>query len=160
MALAETVVLHSADMQFQGQTHILNVAIPGRAADLDTLRSAFADAYWRRFRVALPEIGPVLVNLHTAVIGRRPPIPVGSLAEGERAASVAEARVGTRRVWFPGGARDTPVYERDRLPIEGAFTGPAILEQLDATTVIEPGDRARVDALGNVLISIGEGVPS
>lgn len=156
VALAEIVVLHSADMQFQGQTHILNVPVPDGAADLDALQTGFAEAYWRRFRVDLPEIKPVLVNLHTAVIGKRAPIPVGSLAEGERAASVAEARVGTRRVWFPGGALDTPIYERDRLPIGGAFTGPAILEQLDATTVIEPGDRARVDALGNVLISISE----
>ena len=158
VALAEIVVLHSADMQFQGQTHILNVPILDGAADVETLRTAFADAYWRRFRVALPEIKPVLVNLHTAVIGRRAPIPAGSLAEGERAASVAEAQVGTRRVWFPGGARETPIYERARLPLGCAFTGPAILEQLDATTVIEPGDSARLDALGNVLISISNGM--
>lgn len=155
--LAEIVVLHSADMQFQGQTHILNVPIPDGAPDLDTLRTGFAEAYWRRFRVALPEIKPVLVNLHTAVIGRRAPVPAGIMADAERAASVAEARTGTRRVWFQGGAVETPIYERDRLPLGGAFAGPAILEQLDATTVIEPGDRARVDALGNVLVTISEG---
>jgi N-methylhydantoinase A len=62
-------VLHTADMQFQGQTHILNVALPSSHVKISDIAKVFADAYWNRFRVALPEIKPVLVNLHTAVIG-------------------------------------------------------------------------------------------
>jgi N-methylhydantoinase A len=34
------------------------------------------------------------------------------------------------------------------------FDGPAIVEQLDSTTVVEPGDRVEVDALGNLIISV------
>jgi N-methylhydantoinase A len=42
------------------------------------------------------------------------------------------------------------------LPLNSEFLGPAILEQLDATTVIHPGDRAQVDALGNVIIDVAK----
>ena len=58
-------------------------------------------------------------------------------------------------MWFDGGWRDTPVYRREQLPAGATLAGPAIVEQLDATTVIEPGDRARVDALGNLEITVG-----
>jgi N-methylhydantoinase A len=60
-----------------------------------------------------------------------------------------------RPVWFGGRWHDTPIYRRERLPAGTTFTGPAIVEQLDATTVIEPGDRVKVDALGNLEIAIG-----
>jgi N-methylhydantoinase A len=156
VAVSDITVMHSADMQFQGQTHILNVAIPIGSIDLDPLHQAFAEAYWRRFRVELPEIKPVLVNLHTAVIGRRDPISVKVLAASERATSVENARTAFRRVWFEQGWLETPIYERDRLPLDCELPGPAILEQLDATTVIEPGDQARVDVLGNVIVRVGE----
>ena len=49
------------------------------------------------------------------------------------------------------------VYDRQRLTPVLTFAGPAIVEQLDATTVVEPGDRAEVDTHGNLLIAIGEG---
>jgi N-methylhydantoinase A len=58
-------------------------------------------------------------------------------------------------VWFDGGWQDTPIYRREHLPAGATLVGPAIVEQLDTTTVIEPGDRARVDALGNLEISVG-----
>jgi N-methylhydantoinase A len=74
-----------------------------------------------------------------------------------RAATLEEAETGRRRVWFASGWRDTPVYARERLPLDAAIAGPAIVEQMDATTVIEPGDRAAQDADGNLLIEIGEG---
>jgi N-methylhydantoinase A len=154
VALSDISILHAADMQFEGQTHILNVAIRDGSANLDSLEQAFAEAYWQRFRVALPEIKPVLVNLHTAVIGRRDHISIRSLADGDRARTVGAARVSSRGAWFDKGWLDTPVYERDRLPLESEFRGPAILEQLDATTIIEPDDYAHVDAFGNVLIKV------
>ena len=53
------------------------------------------------------------------------------------------------------GWRQTPVYARDKLPLDAAFEGPAILEQLDCTTVVEPGDKVRQDKIGNLLISVG-----
>ena len=109
------------------------------------LHKAFAAAYWRRFGIELSEIPPVLVNLHTAVIGVRPEISLATLAATERAPTLAAAQVGERRVWFADGWHTTPVYARDRLPMDAVFAGPAILEQLDCTTVVEPGDRVRQD---------------
>ena len=48
--------------------------------------------------------------------------------------------------------RDTTVWARLALPAQATIEGPAILEQPDATTVIEPGHLGRVDALGNVIV--------
>ncbi|MEH2492691.1 hydantoinase/oxoprolinase family protein [Bradyrhizobium sp. AZCC 2230] len=150
-------VFHTADMQFQGQTHILNVALSGRGVKIADLDKAFAEAYWNRFRVALPEIKPVLANLHTAVIGKRRPFPVDALTSSTAAKNLDDAKIDMRRVWFEDGWLSTPIFDRDRLPLNSEFLGPAILEQLDATTVIHPGDRAQVDLLGNVIIHVGKG---
>ena len=61
---------------------------------------------------------------------------------------------GQRSVWFDGAWQDTPIYRREQLGVGAEFEGPAIVEQLDSTTVIEPGDRVRVDALGNLEITV------
>ena len=97
----------------------------------------------------------MLVNLHTAVIGVRPEISLATLAATERAPTLKAAQSAERRVWFNDGWHQTPIYARDRLPRDAAFSGPAILEQLDCTTVVEPGDKVRQDKLGNLLISVG-----
>jgi N-methylhydantoinase A len=144
----------SADMQFQGQSHILSVGVDSADIGVAGLHKAFADAYFRRFGIELPEIPPVLVNLHTAVIGVRPEISLAALAATERAPTLEAAKLGTRRVWFSDGWHDTPVYAREKLPLDATLEGPAILEQLDCTTVVEPGDTVRQDGLGNLLISV------
>ena len=53
-----------------------------------------------------------------------------------------------------GGWIDTPIYDRATLGPGSTFSGPAILEQADTTTVIEPGMAARVDPFGNVLVEM------
>ena len=155
VAVEEVVVKHAAEMQFQGQTHMLAVPITGPAVTLADLQAGFDRVYWERFAVELPEILAVLVNLHTAVIGRRRGIDLARLAGDDQATSMAAAKRATRRVWFQSGWQETPVYRRDRLPREAVFDGPAIVEQLDCTTVVEPGDHASVDALGNLMIEVG-----
>ena len=47
------------------------------------------------------------------------------------------------------------IYWRDHLPIDAEITGPAVIEQMDTTMVIEPGDVAKGDAEGNIIITIG-----
>ncbi len=145
----------SADMQFQGQSHILSVGVDSADIGVAGLNKAFAAAYFRRFGIELPEIPPVLVNLHTAVIGVRPEISLAALAATDRAPTLEAAKLGTRRVWFSDGWHETPVYAREKLPLDATLEGPAILEQLDCTTVVEPGDTVRQDRLGNLLISVG-----
>jgi len=144
----------SADMQFQGQSHILSVGVDSVDIGVAGLHKAFAAAYFRRFGIELPEIPPVLVNLHTAVIGVRPEISLAALAATDRAPTLVAAKLGSRRVWFSDGWHDTPVYAREKLPLDATLDGPAILEQLDCTTVVEPGDTVRQDGLGNLLISV------
>jgi N-methylhydantoinase A len=96
----------------------------------------------------------VLVNLHTAAIGRRRPVPLAALARREPRASLGEAITERRNVWFGGGRTETPVYRRDWLPAGATFDGPAVIEQLDCTTLIEPGCRVEQDALGNLVVTV------
>ncbi|MBS0444957.1 MAG: hydantoinase/oxoprolinase family protein [Proteobacteria bacterium] len=157
VAIEEVVTVHRADMQFQGQSHILPVAVADKAITLSALRAAFEAAYWQRFGVALPEIRPVLVNLHTAVIGKRRGVPLAAIANARPAASLEGARRAVRPVWFErGGWQDTPVYRREALSESTAFQGPAIVEQMDCTTVVAPEDRVSIDRMGNLLIEIAE----
>jgi N-methylhydantoinase A len=147
---------HSADMQFVGQTHILNVPLPSAEVTRDMLQHLFEKAYFARFRVELPEIRANLVNLNTSVIGVRPSVDLSSLIDpAGRAATLAGARREIRPVWYDGRWLDTPVYTREKLPLDAQIAGPAILEQMDATAVLEPGDRASSDADGNIVIEIG-----
>jgi N-methylhydantoinase A len=154
VAVESIETVHRADMQFQGQSHILTVAISDLNISRDELRKAFEAAYWQRFQVELSEIRPVLVNLHTAVIGKRKPVLLKSIAAATPRATLREAQISSRKVWFEGGWSDTPVYRRELLPEGAQLTGPAILEQLDCTTVIEPGNQAQLDAIGNLIISL------
>ncbi|TGV80563.1 hydantoinase/oxoprolinase family protein, partial [Mesorhizobium sp. M00.F.Ca.ET.149.01.1.1] len=150
-------VTHSADMQFVGQTHIINVPLPSSSVSRETLQQLFEKAYFARFKVELPEIRANLVNLNTSVTGVRPQIDLSRLIDpAGRAATLEEARREIRPVWYHGTWHDTPVYARERLPLDAVIEGPAILEQMDATTVLEPGDHARSDADGNIIIDIGE----
>ncbi|RAZ76389.1 hydantoinase/oxoprolinase family protein [Mesorhizobium atlanticum] len=150
-------VTHSADMQFVGQTHIINVPLPSSSVSRETLQQLFEKAYFARFKVELPEIRANLVNLNTSVTGVRPQIDLSRLIDpAGRAATLDEARREIRPVWYHGAWHDTPVYAREKLPLDAVIEGPAILEQMDATTVLEPGDRARSDADGNIIIDIGE----
>jgi N-methylhydantoinase A len=150
--LDRVTVQHSADMQYVGQTHVLTVPIPRTDVDRDDLLLAFERAYWQRFEVELRQMRCLVMSLRTAVIGHRRPIEIGALGVGRAGAAATTA--GRRRAWFDGRWLDTPVFRREALGPGSALEGPAIVEQLDATTVVEPGDAVHVDALGNLVISV------
>ena len=148
VAIEGVRLLHWADMQFQGQSHILTVPLPAPEVTREQVQKLFDRAYWDRFEVELPEIRAVLVNLHTAVIGLRPRLDLRVLSD--RGAPSAPRN---RSVWFhDGGWRNTPIYRRESLP--PTLDGPAIIEQLDCTIVLEPGNVASTDALGNLIVEV------
>ncbi|MEM7749166.1 MAG: hydantoinase/oxoprolinase family protein [Pseudomonadota bacterium] len=154
--LRRTIHTFAADMQFVGQTHLLRVPLETPTPDRDSLRKLFEEVYYKRFRVELAEIKANLVNVRTSVIGEREAIDLSNLINpNDRKASVTDAQTGARNVYFDGGWHPTPIYWRDHLPIEFEIEGPAVIEQMDTTVLIEPGDRARGDEQGNILVAVG-----
>ena len=154
--ISEVSRLFSVDMQFVGQTHVLRVDLDTAAPTVEDLLSAFEEAYFRRFRVELQEIRASLVNVNTSVIGKRSALDLSTLIDPEgRKSALKEAETERRDVYFDGKWKDTPIYWRDYLPADLHLEGPAIIEQMDCTTVLEPGDYADGDADGNIIITIG-----
>ncbi|WP_169546000.1 hydantoinase/oxoprolinase family protein [Sneathiella aquimaris] len=150
----ELVFLFTADMQFQGQSHMLSVEISGPDVTLEELQKRFDEVYWARFAVELPEIKAVLVNLHTAVIGRRESLDLAVLIGRNQKKTLEEAERTRRPVMFDGTLFDTPVYQRDALPSRLDFAGPAIIEQLDTTIIVEPGCKVTADPIGNLIVEV------
>jgi N-methylhydantoinase A len=148
--VAETVVLHAAEMQFRGQTHLIRVALPRHDLPRAAIQAAFETAYFARFQLRLPEIRAVLVNLCTSVIGRRRRAPLDALITPEP----GEPRIGERALHADGAWHSAAVWRRERLRTGARIEGPAIIEQADATTVLEPGSAAVVDSLGNLRIRV------
>jgi N-methylhydantoinase A len=153
--IVSTAVEHGADMQFRGQTHLIRVALHSADVSRADLQELFEAAYFARFQVRLPEIRAVLVNLVTSVIGRRRAFPLSALIEpAAHAGSVDDARIGERDVFADGRWHRAAVYDRMRLPAGARLIGPAIIEQIDATTVVEPDAAAAVDGIGNLRIRV------
>ena len=144
-------------MQFVGQTHVLRVDLDSAKPTREDLRSAFEDAYFKRFRVELKEVRASLVNVNTTVIGKRSALNLSTLIDPNgRKTSLAAAETERRDVYFDGHWHSTPVFWRDYLPADLRLEGPAIIEQMDCTTVLEPPDIATGDGDGNIIITIGD----
>jgi N-methylhydantoinase A len=153
ITLTATRAEYSADMQFVGQTHLLRVPLPSATPSREDLQSLFEAVYRARFRVDLPTIRANLVNLNTSVIGQRAELDLSRLIDPKDRMARAEPST-TRPVWF-GQWTETPVYWRDHLPLDLRLQGPAIIEQMDTTSIIEPGCTITSDADGNLIVDVG-----
>ena len=158
VAFTDRLVTHELDMSYVGQTHTVAVRLrlaPDGSGPLS--RQAIAEAFEAAYRGAygrlLPGAPIRVLNLRSAVTGRRPKIDLLSLAPDARA-SLREADRGTRRVWF-GDWQQVPVLERLGLPVGCVVAGPVVLEQADTTILVEPGHQGRVDRFGNLIIERG-----
>jgi N-methylhydantoinase A len=155
--IERTDLRYELDMHYLGQTHTVSVPLPvapqGDALGVteSLIRQAFEAAYLASFSRLLPKIPARIVTLRVAAIGRRPAFDFSVFAPNP-SASLEQARRGSRPVWFDGGWRDTSIWARLDLPAGAAIGGPAILEQADSTTVIEPGLVGRIDSIGNLVV--------
>jgi len=111
----------------------------------------FLDAYARHYGRADPEGEIEIVNLRTTSVGvtDKPAFPPVRGAVQR----LAHAVTAERTLVVDGTVLMAAVYERERLPIDVIFEGPAIIEEDGATTVVLPGWRARRDATGNLRLS-------
>jgi len=142
------------DMRYAGQGYEVAVPCPSRpleANDLPRLRVALDQQHKAMFGHMAPEELVEIVSYRVRGIGLVPPV---QMAKFERAGgTLADALTQRRRATFDEGEVECPVYERERLDVGLGVVGPAILEQIDCTTVICPGQVARVDEWKNLIVT-------
>lgn len=153
VSVKQVVVKNELDLMYQGQTHVMKLPTDTGVFNKDQVRQEFARAYFERFGLELPEMKPVLANVRTTVIGVRDRISI-DIFRPDAGNTLEGALVGSRKAFFDGRWHDTNIYARDRLPAGAMFVGPAIVEQIDSTVVIDPGACATVDKFGNILIEL------
>jgi len=149
----------AADMRYVGQEHPVTVHMPAdvfRRRDRDGLKHKFDDEHLRRYGTCAPEERAEIVSLRATVIGVLKKPPLERIGRGGRLPA-ASARRGKRRVYFAeiGRAAAAPTYARDGLCAGNRIEGPALIEEHASTTVLLPGDRLRVDDVGNLVVEVG-----
>jgi N-methylhydantoinase A len=144
----------SLDMRYAGQGYEIAVPCPAEplpVTDLKELRIGFDQQHRSMFGHMAPEEPVEVVSYRVRGVGLMPPV---ELPKFERTGTaVKDAWRGSRRACFDGAPFDCPIYERERLDVGSSMSGPAVLEQLDCTTVIRPGQVARVDEWKNLIVT-------
>jgi N-methylhydantoinase A len=144
-------------MRYVGQNHELTVNLPAERITRKTLEQAaesFHAEHKKQFGYSSPEDPVQIVSCRVVARGVATQLESSLLPERTDHPVARE----NRQVYFENDEKrmDCPVYWRGDLFPGAVIQGPAIVEQLDATTVLYPEDSGRVDANGNILITVGQ----
>ncbi|WP_342642364.1 hydantoinase/oxoprolinase family protein [Rhodoligotrophos ferricapiens] len=151
VAAGDIVLQRTVDMMYQGQWRSLAVTAPSPIVSMADLVEAFHREHNREYNFRRDETPVSLYRLNLKATGL---VPKAELMKHEPTGIVPEPR-STRPVWFdPEASVETPIYHRDDLPAGFTFTGPAVIEQFDSTTIVPPGTKAEVDPYLNIIIRI------
>lgn len=144
----------SIDMRYSGQGFELEVKAPNgdyTQADLDALCVSLGEAHTDQYGYARDAEHAEMVNLRVVATGALPKPDIPRNAAGD--AGAPEPRE-MRRAYFEGACVDTAIYARHTMRPGMCVTGPAIIEQLDSTTVVLPGCDAVLDEYNNIVIHV------
>lgn len=160
-ASAEPILLHAAaDMRFAGQYHEIQVDLPP-VEDLgtqiiDQMERRFHDRYISVYGRAPSGLEIEVLNWH--LVAEVPRIGLKIIAESPDGTGLAIAVKGVRDVYFAQpvpGYCPCPVYDRYRLSTGLTFSGPCIIEEPEATTVIPPSNTVTIDQYRNIVVNLG-----
>jgi N-methylhydantoinase A len=143
------------DLRYPFQGYELTVDVPNRPltdADKPAIREAFDALHKSTYGTSAKEESPDIVNARVVSITEVAKLDLPELKNGHKGAILP---VGSRKVLFDEkqGYLDVPIYRRSAIPAEGVIQGPAVIEQLDSTTVLLPTQQARMERFGNIIVT-------
>jgi N-methylhydantoinase A len=147
---AKRILRWTVEMRYKGQNYELALPLPDSAPDSAALTRTFHVAHERAYGFSAESETIEFVNMKVKAEAdfEAPPLP--SLAPGPEARPVSR-----RNAQFIADTwHDTPVFRRDSLAPGQQLEGPAIIEQMDTTTLVFPGDTCTVDGQGNLIVEL------
>ncbi len=145
----------SADARYLGQEFTLNILINSNAYNSDTAASVKADFDSRHkseFGFDVESGWVEFTNLRVAAMGTRGSEKINPRIKNQKAV-IKDAIKGTRKIFFQEGVlSNCTIYERESIPPGSKIMGPAVIEEPLSATLLLPGDKARLDKNGNIII--------
>jgi N-methylhydantoinase A len=141
-------LVRTLGMRYVGQSWELAVRMGSEVDSLPAVEAAFHRAHARRYGHASDGAAEI-VNFRVIAVGR---VPKPTATRWAVTGTLADARRAERSVHFGGEPVRTPIYERERLPAGVAVVGPAVVEEMSATTVIPPGWSGTVGSGGELML--------
>jgi N-methylhydantoinase A len=148
-------VTFQADLRYAGQAFQITVEFTEdelRERGVSRLTDEFDAEHEQLFTFKLGD-GHEILMIRAVVKARSRAI--AELHMGEAGTSLEECKLHDTRFYFEGEYHDAVIYDRNRLHEGLVVNGPAIVSEMDSTTVVLPGYEAKVDAVGNLLINPG-----
>ena len=149
----------SGDLRYVGQGYELRVPVadgPVDDASLANIFKAFENIHTAEYGHVFEDNPIEIVNIRVTGVGQMPKVELPIQSPGGK---LDDALLEEAQCYFRLDGEQqimaTPLYERDKLPVDQTFKGPAIVLQKDTTTVIPPGAKATAQAGGNLLIETG-----
>jgi N-methylhydantoinase A len=145
-------LLRRADMRYVGQSYELTIDVSAESIDatvLKDLKNRFHQIHEKAYGYARLGEQIELVNLRLIALGK---LPQSELVEPWPQTDKSPEPIDWRDVHFDGQNYRTPIHQRDHIGRDHTLAGPAIIEQLDSTTVIPPGYRGYIEPYGNMII--------
>ena len=146
-----------ADLRYIGQEHTVKVPVPTSLWDEKTISdilTQFHDMHEQIYSFNLPKSAVEIVNVHLISFGKVEKPIISKLEASD--ASVSDAKIEERNVFFHNiGWHQTPIYDRAKLASGLEITGPAIVEEQSASTVIMENQKLSIDVYGNLIIETG-----
>ncbi len=157
VASADRRLKRTADLRYHGQNYELAIDVPDgpiTPATITALAEGFAAAHKRLYGFVAEGEAVQLVTYRVEAVGLVP--KAAFRPEPDDGPDASHAIIGSREVWFPeaGGFVACPIYDRDKLKSGNRFAGPAIVEQMDSTTVLLPDMTATVEPYLNLILEM------
>jgi N-methylhydantoinase A len=139
------------ELRYRGQSSELRIPLTGSVGRLEEVITTFHAEHRRRFGYAMPDRPVEIVTARLTARADRPSPPL------EAVPIVTPQAPRFRPVWFATtGFVETPIYQRDDISRIDRIRGPAIIEQMDTTTVVPPGWVATIDTSANLVLTHGD----
>ncbi len=145
-------ITYQADLRYHGQGLLLTVDADVealRATGLQAIGQQFDERHKQLFTFAL-DVDKEVVNLRAVVEGKPTSVDAGKLTKGE--ADPSNAFLVVQRVFMDGESYEAKVYDREKLEAGNIVVGPAIITEMDSTTIILVGHHGTIDDFGNIVI--------
>lgn len=148
-----STLMRYIDMRYKGQWRSLAVPVSEKLHSLNDVLDIFHDEHKREFSFSNRDQLVEIYGLRVTAIGN---VPKPEFPKYGPVGRVEEALKEVRDVYFDGKVIATNVYDREKIPVLSEVQGPAIVDQLDTTTVIPPGFTAKVDVFRNLIVTLNK----